>query len=82
MIISLIYDIVLFCFQTRVHFNLEDVGFLIQDLLGDYYKPYYLTNPSFRHLGDEAGTDYTAPGEHTQTEQMIGAMALGTSMGN
>ncbi|XP_041372305.1 transient receptor potential cation channel subfamily M member-like 2 [Gigantopelta aegis] len=64
--------------KTRVNFNLEDVGLLIQDLLGDYYQPYYLTNSSFRYLdadivlGDKTSTDVTATGGLMQTAHMIG----------
>ncbi|XP_048236497.1 transient receptor potential cation channel subfamily M member-like 2 isoform X3 [Haliotis rufescens] len=46
---------------TKVHgastearkFSLADVGHLLQELIGDYYQPYYLTDSRFKNLKPE-----------------------------
>ena len=36
--------------KERKKFNLEDVGKLIQDLMGDFYRPLYLRDERYRNL--------------------------------
>ena len=40
-------------FQSEL-FSLEDVGQLIQELLGDFYSPHYLTEPRLRGVDVDA----------------------------
>ncbi|XP_067687429.1 transient receptor potential cation channel subfamily M member-like 2 [Haliotis asinina] len=40
--------------SAEVHkFSLVDVGHLLQDLIGDYYQPYYLTDKRYKELNTE-----------------------------
>ncbi|KAK7482390.1 hypothetical protein BaRGS_00026409, partial [Batillaria attramentaria] len=62
--------------SQRKTFSLSDVGYLLQDLLGDYYQPHYLKDDKLRNLNSDAIMGYVTEGKTADQGLNVSMLAM------